>query len=617
MKYLFFLTLSIYLVLCGLETVAQESIFPLRGNPVLKGVASTKQGEVLRTTSIDTLLMPFIDDFSREGVYPQADRWMDSGAFINTSFPVNPITIGVATLDGLDQFGNPYNINSGTSVPADYLTSLPIDLSANVNDTSIWLSFFYQPQGLGDAPEAGDSLVVEFRDTSGNWIHRWSVPGREDTVFQRVNLRVNNRVFLYRGFQFRFYNYATVNGNRDHWNLDYVILRTNTVANDSIRDNGFIRPRYSLLNEYQAMPYSHYKALGAPAAAITASITDSIRDINYGPTSFIYTSTIKDEFGNSLYASAPSSLPGASNSITAFNTSLNNFSYPITSADRAEFEMKNYVTITGAQSNLFNDTVKYRQVFDNFYAYDDGTAELGYGVTGNSGVKMAYKFDVKKADTLRAVDIYFNPTGVNVSTSLFQLAVWENVDPSGNTENLLYREINQRPQNIDSLNGFSRYTLDTLIVLQPGPVWVGFIQNSASLLIGLGLDRNTDNHQNMFYHVDGYWYASSIEGSWMMRPVFGDTLAGPISVQELTKNNSLLFDSYPQPANDLVRIVVNGPVVSEMLRFRILDISGKTLSEGTVTDFIDVKALPAGCYFLQLTDERRALQGTRKLMIHR
>ena len=37
------------------------------------------------------------------------------------------------------------------------------------------MSFFYQPQGLGDIPESGDSLIVEFRDTSGDWQHhlRW------------------------------------------------------------------------------------------------------------------------------------------------------------------------------------------------------------------------------------------------------------------------------------------------------------------------------------------------------------------------------------------------------------------------------------------------------------
>jgi len=86
--------------------------------------------------------------------------------------------------------------------------------------------FLYQPGGLGDEPESPDSLGLEFKDSLNEWHHIWSVPGRPDTAFQRVNFHVNDTNYLYAGFQFRFYNYATVNGNRDHWNLDYVILKT-------------------------------------------------------------------------------------------------------------------------------------------------------------------------------------------------------------------------------------------------------------------------------------------------------------------------------------------------------------------------------------------------------
>ena len=230
---------------------------------------------------------------------------------------------------------------------------------------------------------------------------------------------------------------------------------------------------------------------------------------------------------------------------------------------------------------------------------------------------MAYKFDIKKTDTLRAVDIYFNPTGVNVSTSLFQLAVWDNVSPSGNTENLLYREINQRPQNIDSLNGFARYTLDTMLVVQPGPLWVGFIQNSASLLIGLGLDRNTDNHQNMFYHVDGYWYASTIEGSWMMRPVFGDTLAGPIGINEYTKSDGLQFTVYPQPAADFIQLAISEQISEGDLYYDLFDLRGQLLSSGYYSQSIDTRNLSAGCYFLRVADKKRLLQGTQLFTIQR
>ena len=608
------------LLVCLLQTAflavsGQEVLFPLTGNTVLKSQYRNSAQRQLRQAAADTLLLPFIDDFSREGVYPQQDHWVDSFAFINSSFPDNPVTIGVATLDGVNAEGNPYDPSSGISAVADYLTSRPIDLSNHQNDTTIWLSFFYQPQGLGDAPETGDSLIVEFRDVNGDWLHQWSVPGRSDTSFLRANLRVIDTDFLYNAFQFRFKNYATVNGNRDHWNIDYVIMRSNTFSNDSIRDNGFVRPRYSLLTEYESMPYSHYKALTSPATSMVTSISDSIRDINYGPTSFIYTSTIKNEGGATLFSSAPSSLSGNSNTVTAFNSSLNGFTYPSTTAERAEFYMKNYVTITGSQSNLYNDTVKYTQVFDDFYSYDDGTAEIGYGITGNTGVKFAYRFDIKKADTLRAVDIYFNPTGVNVSTSLFQLCVWDQVTAPGFTDNILYRQINQRPRNIDSLNGFARYLFDTLLVLQPGPIWIGFIQNNPALLIGMGLDRNTDHHQQMSYGVDGYWYPSSIQGSWMMRPVFGDTISGPIGVSEIEA--ALPFTVFPQPANSYLRIQLNDRTPISGMSYEIYSTTGQLMQEGDVRTTLNTERLPAGSYLLRLYDKAGRRSGEQRIIIQR
>lgn len=601
-----------------LQSAAQEQVFPLNANPALKAARHELMQQPLhRRSANDTILLPFNDDFSRVSVYPVSDLWIDSNAFINTSYPDNPVTIGVATLDGIDQFGNPYDITSTQSSIADYLTSRPIDLSGSVNDTSIWLSFFYQAEGLGDVPETRDSLVLEFRDTSGSWIHQWSVPGRSDTAFQRVNIRVRTPKFLYKGFQFRFYNYATINGNRDHWHLDYVIMRANTVANDSIRDNGFIRPRTSLLNEFTSMPYSHYKSLSNPATAMVTDITDSIRDINYGPTSFIYTSTIKDQFGNSLFSSAPSSLPGASNTITAFNTSLNGFSFPASSAKTAEFEMKNFVTITGTQSNLYNDTVYHRQKFYNYYSYDDGTAELGYGVQGNSGVYMAYQFDIKKADTLRGIEIYFNPTGVNLSSALFQLAYWNQLSVSSNSDNLVYKMINQRPENIDSINGFAQYLFDTLLVVQPGPIWIGFIQNDATRLYGIGLDRNTDSRGKMFYHVDGFWYASNVQGSWLMRPLLGDSIYDPtIGIEEPYSNGDLRFNLFPNPANEKLVIQFGRPN-HHPASYSIVNLTGETVMSGTADGPLDMTSLVSGFYLVRVTDERSGLSGIRKLLISR
>ena len=59
-----------------------------------------------------SLTIPFFDDFSRYSL-PTNDptipvswqRWSDQKARINNTFAVSPLSIGVATLDGMDETG--------------------------------------------------------------------------------------------------------------------------------------------------------------------------------------------------------------------------------------------------------------------------------------------------------------------------------------------------------------------------------------------------------------------------------------------------------------------------------------------------------------------------------
>ena len=103
---------------------------------------------------------------------------------------------GVVTFDGLDEFGYPYQIASAITDYADFLTSKPIDLSANSVADSIYLSFLYQPQGLGDEPEDGDSLILEFYNSlSDQWQHIWSVNGDSSQAFKNVHIPLINLLF--------------------------------------------------------------------------------------------------------------------------------------------------------------------------------------------------------------------------------------------------------------------------------------------------------------------------------------------------------------------------------------------------------------------------------------
>lgn len=606
------------LLLFSTKLFAQEQLIPLQSNAVIQTYLKNNPGERLqRTTSLDTIILPFIDDFSRQGIYPTDSLWEDRDVFINSTFADSPFTIGVATFDGLDYAGRPHDSLSSADAISDYLTSRPIDLSGLQGNTTVWLSFLFQPQGLGDIPESNDSLVLQFKDTSGAWLHVWALEGKADTAFTRVNIQILGDTFLYKGFQFRFYNIATVNGNRDHWNLDYVILNKNTVANDSIRDNAFINNKPSLLNEFSAMPYRHYASLSNPSAAMVPSIIDSVRNLNYGGTSITYVAEILNEQGVVEFASTPSTQGSASNTDIQYLTPLP-YSFPTNlGVDSASFLLKTYFSQPGINSNAHNDTSYHSQNFYNYYSYDDGSAEVAYGITGNTDVKLAYKFDVKMADTLRGVQIYFNPVGLNVHTKLFQLAYWNSVDVASNSDNLVYKMINQKPANVDSINGFATYLFDVLLPVPAGTAYVGIIQNEPQTLYGVGLDRNTDSRSKMFYHVDGFWYQTQVRGSWMIRPIFGDTVGTWVSVDEIGFN-SVPVSVFPNPAKSFVDIQVEDGS-NELFNFDIVNLLGSTLASGEFRNStkVNVETYSEGLYFIRIRNTKSGASAIRKLIIEK
>ena len=122
-KISFFLLFLILVTSLG----AQEVIHVLESNPLLK----TKPRKQLQKMKISSAIpLPFLDDFSYDSYFPDNILWQDSAVFVNRSYPVNPVTIGVATFDGLDASGMAYDISSSMQGQrADSLTSRPIDCS--------------------------------------------------------------------------------------------------------------------------------------------------------------------------------------------------------------------------------------------------------------------------------------------------------------------------------------------------------------------------------------------------------------------------------------------------------------------------------------------------------
>jgi hypothetical protein len=217
MKYL---SLIIILFFTNLVEAQKISISHLNSNSVL-----SQQTPVNYRTKSTSLNLPFFDDFNYKSVYPDPNRWTDNFAYINNEYAIAPPTIGVATLEGLNPLGKPYSLNNNVPGFADKLTSQPIDLSTlNVNQ-SIWLSFFYEAKGRGDAPyRFKDKLYVEFKDSAQVWNTVWITEMNVLDTFIQVFLPFNDTKYLHSDFQFRFRNFGTLAGNADHWHIDYVKL---------------------------------------------------------------------------------------------------------------------------------------------------------------------------------------------------------------------------------------------------------------------------------------------------------------------------------------------------------------------------------------------------------
>jgi hypothetical protein len=612
---------------CIAPLVAQERELPLQFNPEANRRYQEEQRFAPRQQRQGASLpIPFFDDFSRYTL-PTADpsipvewqQWSDNAAYINTTFPLNPMTIGVATLDGLEADGTPYSdtLYFPTITDAfldwgltDSLTSLPIDLSGTTPDDSVYLVFHVQGGGLGNAPDAdgilgaeGDSLILEFYSPlqEGQWARVWAKEGGVDaTVFDTVFVSVSDFIYLQDGFRFRFRNYCTQHGALDHWHLDYVLLNNDISPSNFFYDEvAFQYSNNSLLNfGLTAMPWTHFQQ--NPDLFMRDEITYSQR--NLGITSNI-TSKCTIAFDNSTLFESDLDANTQSNGYSSFERtlSLNGFVYDTpTVVDTASFE----VTVAYNPTDIHpeNDTMRFEQKFTNFYAYDDGTAERAYGIQDEGG-KVAMRFNAAVDDTLIGAYIYFEPIQYLATDQSFILQAWGDV--SGEPGNLLTSEFDNfnfsLPHYYESgPNLFVYYDFTEPIAVPAGNFYIGTLQQN-NVSLNLGLDKNTNaNSTQLLYQLQGStdWIPSSITGSVMIRPVFRSTLQDWVGVKPAATSTTGMV--YPNPVHDELQLQL--PTSSELYTYRITDMTGKCVTNGSIANQstlrIPVETLSQGCYII-------------------
>jgi hypothetical protein len=153
-KYKFIVFIFFFTFLIGItpKVNSQEILTGLKQNAQL--VKEYKTNIFKNERSYESVQLPFIEDFSTYIGYPDPSLFKDNQGFVNSSFPLQPPSIGVVTLDAIDASGKVYRHATRDVFGADTLTSLSIRLDSLFNPTqrviriqdSIYFSFYYQPE---------------------------------------------------------------------------------------------------------------------------------------------------------------------------------------------------------------------------------------------------------------------------------------------------------------------------------------------------------------------------------------------------------------------------------------------------------------------------------------
>ncbi len=696
----------------------QEVLVGLQVNETLKMHSKTVASKAVdcncsRNEVINSLNLPLFDDFSTSNIYPDDLIWENRNVYINKDFPYLPPNVGAATFDALDWQGNVYT--DAVWFPpfiADKLTSLPIRLDSLLSlqyvlspADSLYLSFFYQPQGTGDEPEPWDTLVLEFGVPAGDsaFVRMDSItlladlimlPGQDtismfDTLWAPADLGCNPAVFMInfdpepivRGqeitilcdsvyepitawqkvwyaegmklsefkestgrdfvqvmipvldslwfnpeFQFRFYNYASISdeiiptwkSNVDQWNVDYIYLNYNRSAGDTTyRKLTFSQRAPSFLSDYQSMPYRQYRS--DPTNSIRQQFDMYIANLDNVEHNTAYEYRVNQVAGDYAYRYnggscnlSPFYLSGFQQCVgcgsahacppvqALFNIDM--------SRDTTSYIIKHFISDSSDQNTIV-DSVIYHQGFYNYYAYDDGTPELGYGLVP-AGAELAYQFTVSLPDTLQGVQMYFNKTLNNANELYFMLRVWN--DNNGKPGEMIYEQENEKVAWADGLYHFTPYMLDEPVIVS-GTFYVGWEQYTQDNL-NIGFDTNNDEHERIFYNTNDEWYNSSFAGALMMRPIVGsDLVLGSEFIENTAPSRTLHL--YPNPASNRVNLTHPDLQRDDVVQISLFNLYGAEVRHHNSTDhFLDVEDLPRGMYIVKVMINQRLYSA--KLLIN-
>jgi hypothetical protein len=606
-------------------TLALLALLPVAGHPQDLRSLSADPGRTAPAARPATaqrgqaLALPFFDDFTTplDGT-PKTTNWLPGGGvLVNNRFPVAPPTRGVATFDGLQASGRPYG--SGYS-DIDTLVSQAIDLSGRTAADRLYLGFYWQAGNIFRRPSANASaaavqLQLEFKDQAGVWVPVWTrrSDGTRET-FRRKFVAIDQARFMHGSFQFRFRAKGSLANNDDSWSIDYVKLAPVRVRTDSLyQDVATSRLLSSLLARGTAMPVGQYNAAPNPTAQLNPATFTTINNLSDSgfpvPGRWVGQLDVLPAGPSALFRTTDFFSLSSPQFQARIEGDLRSSPLPVSAAPKT---VRHRLTLITNEANtdprtLPNDTISRVTELNDYFAYDDGTAEATVSVPqpGLAQNYYALRFELNKPDQVRSIRI--SPSFPSAARRTITVNVWD-ADPANNGAPTRQPKATQSivlPESLPAGQTFLEVTFPTPVPVS-GRFYAGYGHGPITTPLSMNIDLNNVPEAAAFWQfTSNFWEPKSTASpdtppqyeGWalMLRPVMTNNVlsSAPAGV-------AAAYSLYPNPASQ-GRVRVQG----RYARAQVLDALGRVAWQQPARQhgqpLLELGSLPAGLYLVQLT----------------
>ncbi len=536
------------------------------------------------------MMLPFWDDFSTGRV--DSLKWENRGVTASKTIGINPPSIGVVNLDGVDLSGNPYSTSPLADGEGDQLLSRSIDLSSLNAADSLYLSFFWQAGGRGEMPDANDKLLLSFLDATGNWVPVWEVEGgdlgkREVFTQEMVLLQES---FFHADFRFRFSNSGRLSGPFDSWLLDYIYLNKGRTRHQVYHeDRALTTVPNSPFGKYSALPL--FELVQNKETYLT-EISSQFNNLSNRFRAMEFTVELRDKESQRLIKRLHANTPF--NPVPQALERRDFKSVVIKDIDldtSREFDLETLVflttgdgflidQITGGDTTFLpsvdfriNDTTRNIMPIKDFMAYDNGSLDYAAGINQRSGM-LALRYNIESPAYLKGLSINF--ANAAQAGSALELMVWDDLA----AQPIYVKEV-LIPEK-ERLEEFSFFELDTNLTVAD-TFYVGFTQFTNDFIY-VGLDKSNDSGEEIFYNVAGSWEQNNeVRGSLMIRPHLTTEPVSSGGESDLTAR----ILAYPNPVED--QLYLEGPI-GEVMIFdaygRQIKLQVEEYDQGKIINFV-------------------------------